>query len=75
MRADTALVAESVTRAIDALISVHGAGSFAESSPLQRIWRDSNTAARHGVINPLVSYEVYGKAIFGDERPVVSPLV
>ena len=75
VRADTALVAESVTRAIDALISVHGAGSFAESSPLQRIWRDSNTAARHGVINPLVSYEVYGKAIFGDERPVVSPLV
>jgi alkylation response protein AidB-like acyl-CoA dehydrogenase len=75
VRADTALVAESVTRAIDLLISVHGAGAFAESSPLQRIWRDSATAARHGVVNPLVSYEVYGKAIFGDERPVVSPLV
>lgn len=75
VRADTALVAESVTRAIDRLISVHGAGSFAESNPLQRIWRDSNTAARHAVVNPLVSYEVYGKAIFGDERPVVSPLV
>jgi alkylation response protein AidB-like acyl-CoA dehydrogenase len=75
VRADTALVAESTTRAIDMLISVHGAGSFAETNPLQRIWRDSNTAARHGVVNPLVSYEVYGKAIFGDERPVVSPLV
>lgn len=75
VRADTALIAESITQAIDRLLSVHGAGGFAESSPLQRIWRDSNTAARHGVVNPLVSYEVYGKAIFGDERPVVSPLV
>lgn len=75
VRADTALVAESVVEAIDRLISVHGAGSFAESNPLQRIWRDANTAARHGVVNPLISYEVYGKAIFGDERPVVSPLV
>ncbi|MEH0108821.1 acyl-CoA dehydrogenase family protein [Tersicoccus sp. MR15.9] len=75
VRADTATVAESVTQVIDRLLSIHGAGSFAESSPLQRIWRDSNTAARHGVVNPLVSYEVYGKAIVGDERPVVSPLV
>lgn len=74
VRADTALVAESITRAIDMLISVHGAGSFAEVNPLQRIWRDANTAARHAVINPLVSYEVYGKAIVGDERPV-SPIV
>ncbi|GGF22593.1 acyl-CoA dehydrogenase family protein [Subtercola lobariae] len=75
VRADTALVAESVTHAIDQLISVHGAGAFAESNPLQRIWRDSNTAARHGVVNPLVSYEVYGKALVGNENPVVSPLV
>ncbi|GAA1953291.1 acyl-CoA dehydrogenase family protein [Microbacterium deminutum] len=74
VRADTALIAESVTQAIDILLWVHGAGSFAESSPLQRIWRDSAVAARHGVIAPAVSYEVYGKAILGDERPV-SPLV
>jgi alkylation response protein AidB-like acyl-CoA dehydrogenase len=75
VRADTALVAEKVLEAIDRLMSIHGAGSFAEANPLQRIWRDANTAARHGVVNPLIAYEVYGKAIFGDERPVVSPLV
>lgn len=75
VRADTALVAEKVLEAIDRLMSVHGAGAFAETNPLQRIWRDANTAARHGVVNPLISYEVYGKAIFGDQRPVVSPLV
>jgi alkylation response protein AidB-like acyl-CoA dehydrogenase len=75
VRADTATTAEYVLKAIDMLLSVHGAGSFAETNPLQRIWRDANTAARHGVVNPLVSYEVYGKALLGDERPVVSPLV
>ena len=75
VRADTATVAESVTHAIDALISVHGAGSFAESSPLQRIWRDSATAARHGGRQPAcVVRGAYGKAILGDERPV-TPLV
>jgi 3-hydroxy-9,10-secoandrosta-1,3,5(10)-triene-9,17-dione monooxygenase len=47
------------------LVSVHGAGSFAEANPMQRIWRDANTAARHGGLNTLVGYEVYGKALLG----------
>ena len=54
-----------ITQAIDALLSAHGASSFADVSPLQRIWRDSNTAARHAVADPLVNQEVYGKALLG----------
>jgi alkylation response protein AidB-like acyl-CoA dehydrogenase len=74
VRADTGYVAEKITRAIDLLLSAHGAGSFAEVNPLQRIWRDSATAARHAVVLPVVGYEVYGKALLGVEEKI-TPLV
>lgn len=74
VRADTGWVAEHVTRAIDILLSAHGAGSFADVNPLQRIWRDSATAARHAIVSPAVSYEIYGKALLGVEEKI-SPLV
>jgi alkylation response protein AidB-like acyl-CoA dehydrogenase len=65
VRADTAYAITKVRDAIDALVSAHGASSFADVSPLQRIWRDSNTAGRHAVADPLVNQEVYGKALLG----------
>jgi alkylation response protein AidB-like acyl-CoA dehydrogenase len=74
VRADTGYVAEKITRAIDILLWAHGAGSFAEVSPLQRIWRDSATAARHAIVLPAVGYEVYGKALLGAEEKI-TPLV
>jgi 3-hydroxy-9,10-secoandrosta-1,3,5(10)-triene-9,17-dione monooxygenase len=64
-RATAGHVAQQVLEAIQMLVSVHGAGSFAEANPMQRIWRDANTAARHGGLNTLVGYEVYGKALLG----------
>jgi alkylation response protein AidB-like acyl-CoA dehydrogenase len=70
IRSDTGHVAESITRAIDILLSAHGSGSFAEANPLQRIWRDSSTAARHAVSTPMVGYEVYGKALLSVEDSI-----
>lgn len=74
VRAYTGSAIRHITEAIDILLTAHGAGSFAQSSPLQRMWRDSNTAARHAVILPPVSDEVYGKALLGVEN-TVTPLV
>lgn len=74
MRADTGYVAETITKAIELLLYVHGAGSFADVNPLQRIWRDSSTAARHGFVAPLVGYEVYGKALLDVDGPI-TPLI
>jgi 3-hydroxy-9,10-secoandrosta-1,3,5(10)-triene-9,17-dione monooxygenase len=62
---DTGAAIENAREAIRVLISAHGAGSFAESSPLQRIWRDSEVASRHAVISPAISSEVYGRALLG----------
>ena len=74
VRADTGWAIEHITKAIDTLLSAHGAASFAEANALQRLWRDSSVAARHAVILPIVGYEVYGKALLGREDHI-TPLV
>ncbi len=74
VRADTGWAIDHVVKAINILLYAHGAGSFAEANPLQRIWRDSSVAARHAVILPAVSYEVYGKALL-DRDDQITPLV
>jgi alkylation response protein AidB-like acyl-CoA dehydrogenase len=74
VRADAAYAAQSVVEALTTLMNAHGASGFADSSPLQRIWRDANVAARHAVISPAVGAEVYGKALLGVEEKI-TPLV
>jgi alkylation response protein AidB-like acyl-CoA dehydrogenase len=61
-------VSQAIVNARDAireLVSAHGAASFAESNPLQRIWRDSEVASRHAVANPAINALVYGRALLG----------
>jgi alkylation response protein AidB-like acyl-CoA dehydrogenase len=74
VRADTGWVLEHVTKAIDILLSAHGAASFADVNPLQRIWRDANVGARHAVVTPAIGYEVYGKALLGRDDQI-TPLI
>jgi 3-hydroxy-9,10-secoandrosta-1,3,5(10)-triene-9,17-dione monooxygenase len=69
MKAQAAYAAQKVIDAINDLVNIHGARSFAESGRMQQIWRDANTAARHAGLNAAVGYEVYGKALLDvDER-------
>jgi 3-hydroxy-9,10-secoandrosta-1,3,5(10)-triene-9,17-dione monooxygenase len=65
IRARSGYLAQQVLDALSILINVHGAGSFAESSRIQQYWRDANTAARHAALQPVVGYEIYGKALLG----------
>jgi alkylation response protein AidB-like acyl-CoA dehydrogenase len=74
VRADTGWALQNVTKAIDILLYAHGAGSFAQVNPLQRIWRDSAVAARHAVTLPAVNFEVYGKALLG-RTDQITPLI
>ena len=74
VRMDTGYVAETAREAIRILCSVHGASTFADTSPLQRMWRDSEVAGRHAVVHPEISAEIYGRALLGIEGGV-SPLV
>lgn len=74
VRADTGYVAQYASDAINMLMTAHGAGGFADASPMQRIWRDANTAARHAIVLQPVGEEIYGKALLGVEN-TVTPLV
>ncbi|MCE6995082.1 oxidoreductase [Saccharothrix sp. S26] len=73
-RADASVATRHVTRALESLLYAHGSRGFADSSPLQRIWRDANVAARHGMLLPQVNLELYGAALVGAEN-TVSPLL
>ncbi|MFJ6393970.1 acyl-CoA dehydrogenase family protein [Streptomyces sp. NPDC091972] len=70
IKAQTAHAVEESLAAIDTLLTVHGAGAFADASPLQRMWRDANAAARHAGLNPAVAQEVYGKHLLGVDETV-----
>jgi 3-hydroxy-9,10-secoandrosta-1,3,5(10)-triene-9,17-dione monooxygenase len=55
---------ETLRRAVDALVNVGGASSFAEASALQRHWRDLNVASRHAFVATGPALETYGRALF-----------
>jgi alkylation response protein AidB-like acyl-CoA dehydrogenase len=65
IRADASVAAEHIVSAINTLLNAHGSGGFADASPLHRIWQDANVGARHALITPGISYEVYGKVLLG----------
>lgn len=75
MRAETGWISDNLQQAVDSLLSVHGSAAFAESSPIQRYWRDLEVAARHALILPDVSYEMYGRALLDRSPAEVSPLI
>jgi alkylation response protein AidB-like acyl-CoA dehydrogenase len=65
VRMDTGYIARQCREAIEILLSVNGAASFSENNPLQRIWRDAETASRHAVVSPEISQELYGRELLG----------
>jgi alkylation response protein AidB-like acyl-CoA dehydrogenase len=65
VRNDTGVSIKAAREAIRILCSAHGASSFADSSPMQRWWRDSEVASRHAVIVPETSALIYGRALMG----------
>ncbi|WP_040701161.1 oxidoreductase [Nocardia vinacea] len=74
IRGDVAITLRSINEALNILLDAHGAASFAEVNAMQRIWRDSNVAARHAVTLPHVSMETYGKALLGVPEHI-TPLI
>lgn len=72
VRADVGTVAHRCREAVDLLLNVHGAGSFAEFNPLQRVWRDLETCSRHAVVNPEIGAELYGRALLGVEEQITA---
>lgn len=69
-RMDAAHAAEAVGKAIELLMYAHGASSFLEQNPLQRIWRDVAIASRHAILLPEIGAEIYGRSLLGVEEKI-----
>jgi 3-hydroxy-9,10-secoandrosta-1,3,5(10)-triene-9,17-dione monooxygenase len=67
IRMDAGQAVVSAREAIRILVSAYGASGFAESSAMQRIWRDSEVASRHPSVNPDIGAQAYGQALLGVE--------
>jgi 3-hydroxy-9,10-secoandrosta-1,3,5(10)-triene-9,17-dione monooxygenase len=67
LRAACGYAVQALRAAVDALVSIAGASSFAEASPVQRYWRDLNMASRHAFVATAPCLETYGRALAGVE--------
>jgi 3-hydroxy-9,10-secoandrosta-1,3,5(10)-triene-9,17-dione monooxygenase len=70
VRMDCVTVATRSREAVGLALDAAGASSFASANPLQRIWRDLETASRHASLNPGLVHEIYGRALLGIEEQV-----
>lgn len=61
--------------AIDLVLDVGGAGSFALVNPLQRIFRDLHVASRHGMSVPGLKHELHGRANLGANEQHMTPML
>ncbi|MDT6985780.1 acyl-CoA dehydrogenase family protein [Streptomyces lusitanus] len=61
--------------AVDILMTAYGSSAFAESSPLQRIWRDVHVGSRHAGFGMGIPQQVYGRALVGQDPRDISLLV
>ncbi len=68
IRALNAYAVRIAADAVSTLVSAHGASSFAQSSPLQRYWRDSAVIARHAFTLYETATEILGKVTLGVEN-------
>ncbi|BCP14253.1 acyl-CoA dehydrogenase family protein [Mycobacterium paraintracellulare] len=64
-RMDAAHGVKHMRTAMELLLDISGASSFAESNPLQRYWRDLSVGSRHAWINTNLMYEAYARAELG----------
>ena len=74
VRMDAARISTAAREAVDLLLDVGGASSFALDDPVQRLWRDIAVVTRHPLLTPALNREVYGRALL-HVTPQVVPLV
>lgn len=72
-RMDCSRAVHYAREAVNLLVSASGGSAFGEHNPLQRIWRDINTASLHGILTHRTNLEMYGRILLG--LPQNSPLI
>ncbi|MET7718815.1 acyl-CoA dehydrogenase family protein [Streptomyces sp. NPDC005407] len=65
IRSRISYVVQLATEAVETLHSVSGASVIARSAPFQRVHRDIQGLALHGLMAPLGGFEAYGRVLVG----------
>ena len=65
IRRDIGFATRSAVEAVNLLFEGAGASSAALDAPIQRHWRDVNTAARHASLDTQAIYALVGQLCFG----------
>ncbi|MFF6809151.1 acyl-CoA dehydrogenase family protein [Streptomyces sp. NPDC012403] len=74
-RMESTHVTQLCREAVDLLLTAYGSSAFADSNPLQRIWRDVNVGSRHAGFGMGIPQQVYGRALVGQDPRDISLLV
>jgi 3-hydroxy-9,10-secoandrosta-1,3,5(10)-triene-9,17-dione monooxygenase len=72
LRQSGSWAALNLREAMETLMTAYGTSSMADSSPLQRFWRDASTASRHTGFNLDVTAEMHGRALLDKDPMQVS---
>ena len=72
-RRDLSFAMTLVTRAVDDLMQMAGAGALRDESPIQRGWRDVRAIACHVMLNFNAAAENYGRHALGVELNPLDP--
>jgi alkylation response protein AidB-like acyl-CoA dehydrogenase len=65
IRMDAAWAARNMREAVDSLLVLCGSSSSASRNFLQQIFRDMSTVTLHGLVQPSIMAENYGRALLG----------
>jgi hypothetical protein len=52
------------------LMNVQGASGFAKANPIERVWRDLETASRHGLLSYEMGQEMFSRALLGMDEQI-----
>lgn len=74
-RMDSTQVAQQCRDTLNLLMTVYGSSAFADTNPLQRIWRDVNAASRHVAFGMGIPEQLHGRALIGRDPHEISYLV
>ena len=70
IRMDVGVASKRAREAVDLLLNVGGARGFALSNPIQRIWRDLETATRHPMLSTDLGRELYARSMLSIDEPI-----
>lgn len=66
VRRDVGYAETLIWSAVDMLASASGGSLAAVNNPMTKIWQDARVASLHGIVNPSLNFETYGRILCGN---------